>query len=1037
MPTPVAVLSGGTRGFELGMFKKGPIAQGFNFPLNTNYTWWNGVDILSTQYLIYTDKYTMGSSTLANTIPVAWSTPDLNDSSLLALINTLPPRVGLPGFTDLDAALNWMDGTGDFFLLKNGIENIVTTNLQLYYDAGLFTSYAGTGVSVSDLSGNNRTGTLTNGISFLSSGVASFELDGTDDYITSSLATNANNNVTLEAWFNSDNVNQEGQMIIYNGSDNSGNGYGFAVNKEAITTGNVYALYGALSWFNTGFTLKTGVWYHGVMTISGTSLKLYINGSLIYSVSSSNPNTPSLYTNIGRNDFPAARYFNGKIPIARVYTIALSADQVLQNYNAQKGRFGLPSPVTDGLVARLEAGNPASYPGSGTIWYDISGNGNNFTLFNGASYDSSTKSMTFDGSDDYGRSTNFIDLTSATATTVQWLGKIDVSGSQFLWEHTPNWNTISGGFGIILDSNGSAYLQNSWHANWRNQAARNFLNSTQTSYQFFLQTHRLIPNNSLGLQDWVNTDLQTFSDVNNYPTGTSTVGNTNGFANDYTYLASRAGTGALLNGNIGVFLMYRRALSQPEIVQNYEYYREIYGLSGATRNGLVFSYDAGNAQSYNGVGPSWYDLSGNMNDSTLINGPTYVTDGGGSFSFDGVDDYIDTNNTFSSLLNSSLPISFETWVYVNLNNNDEMFIGSSWSEGGVNFRKTGSSFTANKVRFLLFTNGSNGGGLDSPVLISSGWYHLVGTYNGGGLASSSNFKLYVNGVEVGVSAQFGTPTSIPVVNKILLGQNGQSGSNGFFTGKMGRASIYNRVLSSSEVSQNFNASMNRYGWPDAKTILEYYPSAPNGLYMISPPGAQSPQLIYCDMTSGGWMLVSSNDARSTTIPGGTGRNNVNYILSRSTPLGSPDPNSDYIIGSIIDNMTFTQVRIFAWGYQSTNGTYSFPNNLGTYITATWSLTTTGSSRFTEKVTRANVTFGGNSTVAPAAQYFVLDAVRNDIGYDANVNQSTIGAAGVASSTGDPSEGCYLGHGITEGSYEGWYNTNSTVYDTQGYTTWVR
>ena len=229
------------------------------------------------------------------------------------------------------------------------------------YDAGLFTSYAGTGVSVSDLSGNNRTGTLTNGISFLSSGVASFELDGTDDYITSSLATNANNNVTLEAWFNSDNVNQEGQMIIYNGSDNSGNGYGFAVNKEAITTGNVYALYGALSWFNTGFTLKTGVWYHGVMTISGTSLKLYINGSLIYSVSSSNPNTPSLYTNIGRNDFPAARYFNGKIPIARVYTIALSADQVLQNYNAQKDRFGITAPVQTDLIVELDAAVSASY----------------------------------------------------------------------------------------------------------------------------------------------------------------------------------------------------------------------------------------------------------------------------------------------------------------------------------------------------------------------------------------------------------------------------------------------------------------------------------------------------------------------------------------------------------------------------------------------------------------------------------------------------------------------------------------------------
>jgi len=185
------------------------------------------------------------------------------------------------------------------------------------------------------------------------------------------------------------------------------------------------------------------------------------------------------------------------------------------------------------------------------------------------------------------------------------------------------------------------------------------------------------------------------------------------------------------------------------------------------------------------------------------------------------------------------------------------------------------------------------------------------------------------------------------------------------------------------------------------------------------------------------MLVSSNDASDGTIPGGIGRNNVNYILSRPTVLGTPDPNSDYIIGSIIDDMNFTQVRIVAFGRNSINGTYSFPNNLGENITATWTLTTTGASRFTEKVVRANVTIGGNSTLSNNSAYFILDAVKNDIGYDANVNQSTIGGAGVASATGDPSSGCYLGHGTSEGSYEGWYNGSNSAANSQGYTTWVK
>ena len=191
------------------------------------------------------------------------------------------------------------------------------------------------------------------------------------------------------------------------------------------------------------------------------------------------------------------------------------------------------------------------------------------------------------------------------------------------------------------------------------------------------------------------------------------------------------------------------------------------------------------------------------------------------------------------------------------------------------------------------------------------------------------------------------------------------------------------------------------------------------------------------MDNGGWMLVAANDARDTLIPGGTSRNSTNYFLNRTGALGVPSPNKDYVVGSLIETLAFTRVKILGWGHTSTNNTYSWPSNLGTYITAEWPLTTTGTARLAEVVPRANATFGGTSSPHQSTNYFVLDAVQKDVGLNANSDQSTLGAAGVANASGDPSSGCYLGHGATEGSFEGWYVLNGGASDAQGYTTWVK
>lgn len=199
---------------------------------------------------------------------------------------------------------------------------------------------------------------------------------------------------------------------------------------------------------------------------------------------------------------------------------------------------------------------------------------------------------------------------------------------------------------------------------------------------------------------------------------------------------------------------------------------------------------------------------------------------------------------------------------------------------------------------------------------------------------------------------------------------------------------------------------------------------------------------YCDMNldGGGWTLVSSNNSSSSLIPGGTGRNNNLYQLDRDSTLGEPDPNSDYIIGSVITNMPYNQARIVGFGGTSGSPsliTSSFPLDLQTSVRAIWPVSTTGTSRLVEVVPRSSATIFG--TVSSSAAYFILDAVKKDFqtsGFGANANQSTVGGAGVQTAGGDPFSGLYLGHGNSEGSYEGWYNASSAL-NSVGYTTWVR
>jgi len=204
-------------------------------------------------------------------------------------------------------------------------------------------------------------------------------------------------------------------------------------------------------------------------------------------------------------------------------------------------------------------------------------------------------------------------------------------------------------------------------------------------------------------------------------------------------------------------------------------------------DGLVFCLDAGNTKSYPGSGTAWTDLSGNSNTGTLTNGPTYSSVNGGSIVFDGVDDRVDSSTAIGTL--SQYTISYwakrdaEDRMPVSTINADFYWYGdNSWRyvHGGVG----GEIYYSKNVSIPL-----------------GSWGHLCVVYNG------SNVSIYRQGI---YQDQQSTTGTADWSQGIRIG-NAYASSGYFWLGKIATVQFYNRALSASEITQNYNAQKNRFG----------------------------------------------------------------------------------------------------------------------------------------------------------------------------------------------------------------------------------
>jgi hypothetical protein len=158
--------------------------------------WFNGADSTS-QYVIYSDTYSLGTSTLANSKPVCWATSDFTDVNVLKVINGLPTRYNQTPFTTIASALEFIAGSPIYNIVGGTLDNIVTNNLILNFDCSQKNSYPGSGTSWYDLSGNGNDAILLNGATYSSANGGSIVFDGIDDYCNIATTQMTSNLITI------------------------------------------------------------------------------------------------------------------------------------------------------------------------------------------------------------------------------------------------------------------------------------------------------------------------------------------------------------------------------------------------------------------------------------------------------------------------------------------------------------------------------------------------------------------------------------------------------------------------------------------------------------------------------------------------------------------------------------------------------------------------------------------------------------------------------------------------------------------------
>jgi hypothetical protein len=238
------------------------------------------------------------------------------------------------------------------------------------------------------------------------------------------------------------------------------------------------------------------------------------------------------------------------------------------------------------------------------------------------------------------------------------------------------------------------------------------------------------------------------------------------------------------------------------------------------RDGLVLYVDAANTKSYPGTNNDWFDLTKNSINGVATNGPTFDSSNFGSFIFDGNDDFIQFGQVENLKFTNSQPHTISAWVYwtptagtlttiVSFGNVSGAFPGV----GDEGYYLSLDSGVLGVDSFLFdYYDGSNPVNAISIVgnnntVPTNTWFNIAATNNGSNTAAG--LKVYINGSLSQWTTRIDQPTlSIDYSNSNF--NIGARDATSTINGKISSTLVYNRVLTASEIEQNFLAIKSRY-----------------------------------------------------------------------------------------------------------------------------------------------------------------------------------------------------------------------------------
>lgn len=213
-----------------------------------------------------------------------------------------------------------------------------------------------------------------------------------------------------------------------------------------------------------------------------------------------------------------------------------------------------------------------------------------------------------------------------------------------------------------------------------------------------------------------------------------------------------------------------------------------------------------------GTGMTWFDLSSNGKNVTLINGTTFISDKLGAMSFDGIDDYVSVQSQQDAQLPltgygnftgaDTSPFTISLWV------STTQLAGSSAVDAPALVGRDNGDLWANLniyngYVYYLHYNGAWVYNIASTTMIATGsWYNVVYVNN-----TNETGSLYINGIPEVVNQS----SSLNGANYFSPDYIGRGYNGRYFNGKISSVFFYDRSLSTAEIQQNFNALRGRYG----------------------------------------------------------------------------------------------------------------------------------------------------------------------------------------------------------------------------------